>query len=84
MSDNDDNQSVDDALEPTEDFQATQPQPLAEDNDPPAAPADDQPASIPPDHPLTDAELDAQEVYDEGVASATDIDAQDETHTKHF
>jgi len=51
---------------------------LAEDNDPPAAPADDPDVSIPKDHQTTDQELDAHELYDEGLPGAADDSLDDE------
>lgn len=78
--DNDARQSADDALEPQDDLfnPAVDEEKLDEDNDPPAAPADDiQGHSISPDDPRTDSELDADEVYEAGVAEAAGTDDSD-------
>jgi hypothetical protein len=59
------------------------PSQFAEDNTPPATPADDIPnnrGAIPPDHPLTDSNIDAQELYDEGLEGATGL----ADHTDEF
>jgi hypothetical protein len=77
----DDAQSADDALEPKDDIfnPKTDAPRLARDYDPPAAPADDTTSTpLPPDHPLSDSSIDAQELYDEGLTGATDADAQEE------
>jgi hypothetical protein len=49
-------------------------QPLAEDNDTPAANPDDQAATLPIDHPSTDSNLDSQEAYDEGLDGAAEAE----------
>jgi len=49
---------------------------LDEDNDPPAAPADDIRSRAPIDSPETDDQLDSDELYQEGVRGATN--AEDE------
>jgi hypothetical protein len=74
--DNDTNQSEDDALEPQDDIfnPAGNEEKLAEDNDPPAAPADDIRPAAPIDHPATDDQMDSDELYQEGVAGATNAD----------
>jgi hypothetical protein len=69
----------DDALEPKDDLTTGQ-HPLPEDNDPPAAPATNMGQAIADDHPITDTEIDSQELYDEGLTGATGADAQDETN----
>jgi hypothetical protein len=76
--DNDTKQSADDALEPQSDVfnSALDEEILAEDNDSPAAPADDIHATVPIDDPSTDDQLDSDELYQEGVAGATN--AEDE------
>jgi hypothetical protein len=77
--DDDNTQSADDALEPIdEDLQVGRREKLEEDNDSPAAPAPDNSKLIPDDHPQTDSEVDSHELYDEGLTSATDFDAQHE------
>jgi hypothetical protein len=77
-NDNDYRQSADDALEPKDGiFDPTRDEEkLAEDNDPPAAPADDIDSAAPIDEPATDDEMDSDELYQEGVAGATN--AEDE------
>jgi hypothetical protein len=80
MDDNNNNrQSADDALEshnhifnPLHDEQK-----LAEDNDSPAAPADDIHSVSPIDEPATDSQLDSDELYQEGVAGATNADDEE-------
>lgn len=54
---------------------------LPGDYDPPAAPAPDshQGTQLPSDHPEFDTDLEPEEVYDEGLLSATDIDAHEES-----
>lgn len=77
----DDNTSADDALQtPGTLFRPGQDEPkLAEDNDPPAAPADDTDDNpIPDDHPETDSNIDAHELYDEGLTAASEINAAHE------
>ena len=81
-----DHPAPDDALEPAGDIYspARDQEKLDEDNDPPAAPADDgarggQP--LPPDHPEFDYDHDAHERYDEGDKGATDVDAEEETES---
>lgn len=79
MVNDDSNQSADDALEPENDeIKAGKRDPLPEDHDTPAAPADSKGNKLPEDHPSTDSEIDSHELYDEGRTSATGIDAQDE------
>jgi hypothetical protein len=74
--------SPDDALEPPDDIfnPAVDEERLEEDYDPPATPAKPHLTTpkLPPNHPATDSEIDFQELYDEGLTSATDYDAQDE------
>ncbi len=75
-------QTPDDALQPADDiFSPTRDEEkLAEDNDPPAAPADDSTGTpLPEDHPEFDYDNDAHETYDEGKTGGTDADAQEET-----
>jgi hypothetical protein len=73
-------QSPDDALEPMDDDlnPGTQ-NPLPEDNNTPAAPADGPGQDIPVDLPPTDTGMDAQELNDAGPATASGVNAQDET-----
>ena len=73
---NDSQQSADDALEPQSDIfnPVRDEDKLAEDNDPPAAPADDIHSTAPIDEPATDAGMDSDELYQEGVAGATNAD----------
>lgn len=74
--------SEDDALEPSDDIYnpKVDEEHLDQDFDTPAAPATPHLTTpkLPPDHPATDSELASQEVYDEGLTSATDYDAQEE------
>lgn len=50
---------------------------LEEDNDSPAAPADDVPSPvIPIDHPATDDGVDEHDAYDEGIAHAAGLGEQ--------
>jgi len=69
-------QSADDALEPQDDIYnpLKDQEILAEDNTPPAAPADDIYSHAPLDDPSTDDLLDSDEVYQEGVSGATNAD----------
>ncbi len=67
-------ESPDDALEPDhEELNIVEVSPLLEDNDTPAAPADDGVPGepLPLDHPLTDTEMDKHEAYDAGTNTAT-------------
>jgi hypothetical protein len=76
--DNDARQSADDALEPRNGIfnPLRDEEKLAEDNDSPAAPADDIHSAAPIDEPATDDGMDSDELYQEGVAGATN--AEDE------
>ncbi len=78
-----DHPTPDDALEPIGDMYhpARDEEKLEEDNDPPAAPAEDSTAGqrLDPDHPEFDYSHDAHETYDEGKRGATDVDAAEET-----
>ena len=62
--------STDDAMEETRENQDTVnvgQEKLAEDNDSPAAPADDSHVTpLPEDHPLNDSDIDKTEAYQEG------------------
>lgn len=86
MVDDDDQEtnhpSPDDALEPPDDIYNPKidEESLEEDYDPPAEPAHPRLTTpkLPPNHPATDANVDFQELYDEGLTSATDYDAQEE------
>jgi hypothetical protein len=77
-NDNDYRQSADDALEPKADIfnPIRDESKLAEDGDTPAAPADDIPSTAPIDEPATDDGIDSDELYQEGLAGATN--AEDE------
>jgi len=77
--DNDYRQSADDALEPEDDiFDPIRDESrLAEDGDPPAAPADDIHYSAPIDEPSTDDGIDSDELYQEGVAGASNTDDEE-------
>ncbi|HTB49169.1 MAG TPA: hypothetical protein VK712_03745 [Verrucomicrobiae bacterium] len=80
MNDEDDSrQSADDALEPRDDIfdPATDEEKLPEDNDSPAAPADDIHPAAPIDEPSTDDQMDSDELYQEGVAGATNTDDEE-------
>lgn len=70
--DDDDRQSEDDALEPADDIYNPDidEEKLAGDNDSPAAPADDNGQSVPPDDPRTDTDIDEDELYSEGLDQA--------------
>lgn len=72
-------QSPDDALEPDDDiFDPTRDEEkLPEDNDSPAAPADDIKSSAPLDVPATDTGIDSDELYQEGLKQASDANDQD-------
>ena len=77
-------QTPDDALEPADDIfnPVRDEEKLPEDNDPPAAPADDTTTKpLPEDHPEFDYDHDVHEMYDEGKTGATDVDAHQETET---
>jgi hypothetical protein len=76
--DNDNRQSADDALEPQDDiFSPTRDEEkLAEDNDPPAAPADDIHDS-PLDEPASDDGVDSDELYQEGLGGAMNADDEE-------
>ncbi|HYH36213.1 MAG TPA: hypothetical protein VD706_01805 [Candidatus Saccharimonadales bacterium] len=53
--------------------------PLSEDNDPPAAPADTPgQASIPDDHPVTDTDVDPTETYQGGSSEISPAPAADQ------
>lgn len=74
MPDEDTNQvTADDVLEDSRqdpDQSAVGNMPLPEDNDRPAAPADDVPEpNVPTDHQETDANIDSHEAYDTGEAN---------------
>ncbi len=77
MDDDSTSMSADDALEPvdetTQDFRNQSR--LAEDGATPAAPATDNPGSgtLPKDHPITDSDIDEDELYSEGLEAATDM-----------
>ena len=53
---------------------------LSEDNDRPAAPADDLgfDGALPPDHPITDTDIDEHELYDQGLANSSGANDDDE------
>ncbi|HSX07407.1 MAG TPA: hypothetical protein VLG11_00775 [Candidatus Saccharimonadales bacterium] len=75
----------DDALEPAGDLfnPVRDEEKLEEDNDSPAAPADDNPADgqrLPADHPEFDyaSDIDEHEKYDEGASAATGVNDQEE------
>jgi hypothetical protein len=67
----DDDEPKDDIFDPIRDEEK-----LPEDNDPPAAPADDADNRVPVDDPETDDGIDSDELYQEGLAGATN--AEDE------
>jgi hypothetical protein len=77
--DNDNRQSADDALEPQDDiFRPTRDEEkLDEDNDPPAAPADDTHSTAPLDEPASDDGVDSDELYQEGLGGATGADDEE-------
>ena len=77
--DNDHRQSADDALEPKNDIfdPIHNEERLAEDGVPPAAPADDIYSTAPIDEPATDDGMDSDELYQEGVAGATNADDEE-------
>jgi hypothetical protein len=76
---NDYRQSADDALEPKNDIfdPIRDEEKLAEDGNPPAAPADDIHAAAPIDDPATDDGMDSDELYQEGVSGATNADDEE-------
>jgi hypothetical protein len=87
MADNNDEEdrlrpSPDDALEPPDDIYnpRVDQERLEQDNDTPTTPAKPHITTpeLPPNHPETDTNIEFQELYDEGVTSATDADAQEE------
>ena len=47
---------------------------LAEDNETPFRPADDNTETIPDDHPQTDTNVQPEEQYDEGVSGAAEVE----------
>lgn len=61
--------SLDDVLEEERQKEEPRIEPLEEDNDSPAAPAESS-SPIPKSHQLTDADIDAHELYDEGLSAA--------------
>jgi hypothetical protein len=69
----------DDRLEPEDDIfnPVRDEDKLAEDNDTPAAPADDIHSTVPIDDPATDDQLDSDELYQEGVSGATNADDEE-------
>jgi hypothetical protein len=77
--DNDNRQSADDALEPQDDiFSPTLDEDkLSEDNDSPAAPADDIHSHAPIDDPASDDGVDSDELYQEGLGGATNADDEE-------
>lgn len=78
----DEDEDKNEALEPPDDIfnPVVDEERLEEDHDPPASPARPHLTTpkLPPDHPATDTEIDTQELYDEGLTSATDYDAHEE------
>lgn len=81
------NVSEDDFLSPDSDiFNPDRDEPhLPEDGAPPAAPPKDTNSHIlPADDPRTDpaSDIDSAELYDEGLASATEADTWDETEQR--
>jgi hypothetical protein len=64
----------DDPLQPTDDLfnPSVDGEQLPQDGATPAAPADDVPAGLPDDHPVTDTDVDSQEAYDAGISSVAD------------
>lgn len=78
---NDDQQSTDDALEPKDTglFDPSRDEEKVEsDGDTPASPASDVPNHMNPTDPQTDSDLDAQELYDEGLDGATGANETEE------
>lgn len=70
----------DDALEPVNDIYNPRQdeEKLAGDYDPPAEPAPKNEHHVPPDHPVTDSNLESSEVYGEGLGEATDMDENEQ------
>ena len=70
---------ADDRLESEDDIfdQIHDEEKLAEDNDTPAATADDIHSTVPLDDPSTDDQLDSDELYQEGVSGATNADDEE-------
>ena len=78
--------SEDDALQGKRDYfdPAKDGPHLAQDNDTPAAPATDTGSpAIPQDDPRTDSQVDSQELYDEGLTSATEADTWHDDSDEH-
>ena len=65
-------ESEDDIFDPIHDEEK-----LAEDNDTPAATADDIHSTVPLDDPSTDDQLDSDELYQEWVSGATNADDEE-------
>jgi hypothetical protein len=82
MDDNDEHETEDDALEDTrpDDFfdPVNDEEKLDGDYDPPAAPTVSNKHHIPPTHPITDDDIDTDELYSEGLGEAADIDDREE------
>ncbi|HEU5187816.1 MAG TPA: hypothetical protein VFT87_04925 [Candidatus Saccharimonadales bacterium] len=79
-------QSPDDALQPKRDyFDPAQDEPhLPQDFDTPASPASDTGSkAIPADDPRTDSQIDAHELYDEGLTSAAQADTRHDDSDEH-
>jgi len=76
--------SEDDALEPVDDIfnPAVDEEKLDGDYDTPAAPAVANAHHVPPDHPITDTDIDADELYNEGLGEATDMDNREDLPTE--
>jgi hypothetical protein len=80
-------QSEDDALEPKDDIfnPDIDEERLEEDNDPPAAPADDVSATpLSPDAPDTDTDIDAHDAYDSGLSQAANPNQPEDSDNQVF
>lgn len=69
-------QSADDALESGDRQLEIGETPLDQDFEAPGLPADDIKSGLPIDYPLTDAEIDTHELYDENMEVASGYDDQ--------
>ena len=82
MDDEDIRESEDDALEDTRPHDTFHPdrdeEQLPNDDKPPAAPDPTNRHHIPPSHPVTDTDIDRDELYGEGLGEATDVDNREE------
>lgn len=73
-----------DPLQPADDIYDTEDdqERLENDGSSPAAPPDDVATALDGQHPVTDTDVDAQEVYDAGLGSVADLPDQAEREAK--